>query len=247
MYYRMRYYDTERGRFISRDPIGHRSGDVVLYLYAGNNSIIYYDPMGLTTIGEILDAYFSKSTNERLWIMPEDDEYTQKVREWQPVVAAINVAKKDLEANCTRWEYNHRTHPKWKPGRTDPPVVDPFAWGRWVPSPPGTDPNTAGKAFVLYKTTGRQTDELWTSAIGSFGIYVTYDEIDCCAKTATLSVWMYNAMDRQSFGRFANMWVFRNAGQARQYMWWHWSEEHSWGASPTGKGSGGKGGGGWWW
>lgn len=45
-YYRARYYDAMEGRFISKDPIGFRSGTTNLYSYVGNNPIRYIDPWG---------------------------------------------------------------------------------------------------------------------------------------------------------------------------------------------------------
>jgi hypothetical protein len=198
-----------------------------------------------TEIGDILDAFFSTSRRERIWIMNESDPYTARVRQWQPVINAVEAAKRDLEGNCENWRQNHMTDPSWSPGPTDPPVTDPNAWARWVASPPGTDPQTAGIAFLIYKSTGVQTDELYTSAIGSFGIYVTAEDIDCAHRQCRLRVWMYNAMDRTSFGRYAR--YFPGSGMARQYMWWNWEEEHNWSPTPGGGSGESSGGSGWGW
>jgi RHS repeat-associated protein len=46
-FYRARYYDPMEGRFISKDPIGFKGGDMVLYGYVQNNPINATDPMGL--------------------------------------------------------------------------------------------------------------------------------------------------------------------------------------------------------
>jgi len=46
-YYRARYYDPMEGRFISKDPISFKGGDVNLYGYTGNNPINFTDPSGL--------------------------------------------------------------------------------------------------------------------------------------------------------------------------------------------------------
>ncbi len=228
-YYMLRYYSAELGRWLNRDP-NEENGGMNLYLFVRNTQINLYDFLGLTTVGDILDSYFSDSTSERLWIMPEHDEYTRRVRAWSAVQDALKSAKTLLEKNCNTWQTSHMTDPSWQPGPTDPPATDPNAWGIWVNSPAGTDPATAGSAYSIYLISNRQIDALWTSAIGSFGIYVTVDEIDCCKKIcgAKLQIWMYNSMDRDSFGVFADSWFFRKSGQARQYMWWNWKEKHTW-------------------
>ncbi|MGV1100663.1 RHS repeat domain-containing protein [Thiovibrio sp. JS02] len=45
-FYRGRYYDPQVGRFISKDPIGFAGGDVNVYRYVGNNSVLRTDPTG---------------------------------------------------------------------------------------------------------------------------------------------------------------------------------------------------------
>ncbi len=45
-YYRARYYDPGRSRFLSEDPIGI-SGGINLYPYVANNPMRYADPSGL--------------------------------------------------------------------------------------------------------------------------------------------------------------------------------------------------------
>lgn len=50
-YYRARYYDPMEGRFISRDPLGFKAGDVNLYGYTKNNPINLTDPSGLESAG----------------------------------------------------------------------------------------------------------------------------------------------------------------------------------------------------
>ena len=44
IYLRARYYDTSTGRFLSEDPI---KDGVNWYVYAGNNPITFWDPLGL--------------------------------------------------------------------------------------------------------------------------------------------------------------------------------------------------------
>ncbi len=45
-YYRARYYEPATGRFLSGDPIGF-SGGINFYRYAGNNPVLFRDPIGL--------------------------------------------------------------------------------------------------------------------------------------------------------------------------------------------------------
>ncbi len=44
-YYKARYYSADKGRFISRDPIGYEDG-MNMYAYVGNNPIIFIDVFG---------------------------------------------------------------------------------------------------------------------------------------------------------------------------------------------------------
>jgi hypothetical protein len=211
-----------------------------------------------TTVGNVLDEFFSPFSSPTLWVMPENDNYTRIVRRWQPVIDAVNEARADLHANCANWSASHMTDASWRPGMTKPPVTDPNAHGKWVPSPPGTDPTTCKNAFIPYTTSKAsrfiplpglpplppvQTFELYTCAIGSFGIYVTVNSIDCAAQTAQMKIWMYNTMDQTSFARFASHWAFSLSKMQPQYMWWNWTE--SWGSSSSGGGSGGGGPGKW--
>jgi hypothetical protein len=54
MYYRMRYYDTERGRFIGRDPISYLGG-YNLYQLMNSSPVSAVDPYGL-----FMDAFVYK-------------------------------------------------------------------------------------------------------------------------------------------------------------------------------------------
>jgi RHS repeat-associated protein len=46
-YYRARYYDPMRGRFVQEDPIGFLAGDTHLYRYMRGNPFLGTDPEGL--------------------------------------------------------------------------------------------------------------------------------------------------------------------------------------------------------
>ncbi len=59
-YYRARFYDSEIGRFISRDPIVVKD-DVNLYAYVGNSPVMFVDVMGLEkTLKLIVDIFNEK-------------------------------------------------------------------------------------------------------------------------------------------------------------------------------------------
>jgi len=237
---RNRYYSPALGRFISKDPIGFNGG-MNLYGYVANNPLIYTDPFGLTKVTEILAAYFSSSTSARLWSMGADDEYTGKIRVWQAVQGAVYAAQYDLESRCETWKLSRMTDPTWLPGMSA--AADHNAWAQSIISPPGTDPESAANAYFEYFKTGKIPEDLWTSAIGSFNLYATVDNVDCNCKTATLRFSMYNQMSRQSFGRFAKYFPF--AGQASQHMWWNWTEKYNWGDGSTGGSDNSSGGGRW--
>lgn len=48
LHMRARYYDTDSGRFLSRDPLGFDGGDLNLYAYVGGNPLVGIDPKGLS-------------------------------------------------------------------------------------------------------------------------------------------------------------------------------------------------------
>ena len=48
-FYRARYYDPVRSRFISEDPIGLENG-INYFAYVNNRPSMYYDPMGLQAV-----------------------------------------------------------------------------------------------------------------------------------------------------------------------------------------------------
>ncbi len=46
-FYRARYYDPQAGRFVTKDPIGFRGGNINLFGYVQNNPANFIDPEGL--------------------------------------------------------------------------------------------------------------------------------------------------------------------------------------------------------
>lgn len=192
----------------------------------------------MTAIGDILDEFFSPLSSESLWVMPERDQYTVRVRKWNPVIDAVNRTKSDLSTNCGNWQSLYKSNPSWKPTMSD--SSKPGAYRDFVASPPGTDPDTCRNAFIAYVSSKAariftpvplpevQTNNLYTCSIGSFNIYTTVDSIDCATQTAAMNFWMYNSMSKTSFGKFANNPAFKLSGMKTQYMWWNWVETVEW-------------------
>jgi RHS repeat-associated protein len=83
-YYRARYYDPMEGRFISKDPIGFKGGDVNIYAYVGNNVINKTDPMGL-------QASSSQSCNYGRYVNCEGLDFISKY-----------ICKKAADSACKR-------------------------------------------------------------------------------------------------------------------------------------------------
>jgi hypothetical protein len=75
----------------------------------------------MTTVGDVLDEFFSPLSAEKLWTMPESDNYTEIVRKWQVVIDATNRVKSSISTSCALWSANFKTNPTWKPTKTDTP------------------------------------------------------------------------------------------------------------------------------
>jgi len=52
-YYRARYYHPRLQRFIAEDPMGFAGGDMNVYAYGSDNPIMYGDPYGLFSVGDL--------------------------------------------------------------------------------------------------------------------------------------------------------------------------------------------------
>ena len=149
-------------RWLNRDPL-EEDGGINLYSFCANGGIQNLDILGTTNIGRILDSFFSKSdTGPKLWIMGENDDYTAIVRKWSPVKSQVSIIK-SLVAHAPRtWATSHTTTLSWKPQMRF--GFDPHSgYVGQVLEPPGTDPATAAKAYIVYIFTTIRTDTLHTS------------------------------------------------------------------------------------
>jgi RHS repeat-associated protein len=70
-YYRARYYDPTRSRFVSEDPIGFDGGDTNLFAYVRNSPPNLSDPAGLD-VGWV-DPPWHPGTNVATSCTPDDD------------------------------------------------------------------------------------------------------------------------------------------------------------------------------
>ena len=105
----------------------------------------------MASIGDILDEFFSPFSSEKLWVMPENDDYTNRVRAWDPVIQAVARIKNNVATFCDVWATTYMSDAAWTPGKTDSPK--PGAYRDFSPSPKGTDPETCKSAFIVYVAT----------------------------------------------------------------------------------------------
>lgn len=237
--YELRGYLPRLGRWVSRDPI-EETGGANLYEMLGNDAINCIDYFGLTDVGEILDSFFTKRVvgwsspfaggmvqfpdpGEKLWVMPAADNYTKIVWRWDAVKGLIEEMKGDVSYDPEGWKKNRATTKGWRP-TMGVWRQDPSSQRYHSENPEGTDALRASLLWFLRNATTVQTDSLHKAAIGSFDLFVTIDSLDESTCTATINVWMFNNMSRESFGPWVNDFPFGDRYQRSQYMWWNWKE-----------------------
>jgi len=72
-YYRARYYDATRGRFISEDPLDFGGGDLNLFAYVSSNPLKFVDPTGMALVLETDSAMMSTA-----WLSAECRDYFRR-------------------------------------------------------------------------------------------------------------------------------------------------------------------------
>ena len=98
VHFRMRWYDPETGRWLSKDPIG-LSGGLNLYAFCGNSPILHADPCGASwwednivapiTEGILAHWYRNEGLNDP-YLLPESPEAAKK-RNWELLSPAKSV------------------------------------------------------------------------------------------------------------------------------------------------------------
>lgn len=96
--------DTDSGKRL----MGHELTHVVQQAGMTDNAP-QRDVIRRTTVGQILNEFFSPFSSPRMWVMEQNDNYTRIVRTWEHVINAVNVIKADLEANCSQWQTSRMT------------------------------------------------------------------------------------------------------------------------------------------
>jgi len=111
-YYRARYYDSERGRFMQRDPLGY-AGEANLFEYVASNATNSVDPSGLEPAnaeqiaewesdhGDEADHWMDKKGGDRYWWLcwlasfhaEQQSATTDIVKKWKPVFELAEIYK----------------------------------------------------------------------------------------------------------------------------------------------------------
>lgn len=100
-------YDPGTGRFLSEDPITLMSGTSNYYVYAKNNPLRYFDPLGLTQ--EDIDIAFMfahfkypEATNVSVRVALEGEMADSRSGEYNPFTNEIVVNRKYLNKLCAK-------------------------------------------------------------------------------------------------------------------------------------------------
>jgi RHS repeat-associated protein len=122
LYMRARYYDPDLGRFISKDPIGFRSGELNLYAYLANNSVNYIDPTGLEVFLVGGKWFFIRWWGGRGSSLGKCQEYGRWLSEWGDNVPPRFLPK--LPKDPPWYEFIRRWPWIPKDYKPDPPHVE---------------------------------------------------------------------------------------------------------------------------
>ena len=101
-YYRTRYYDPMEGRFISKDPLGFKGGDVNLFAYVGNQPINFVDPYGLWRSPSVIYDEASKDAQSKF---PREDLHNGPGDAYRHCLASCMMAREDgdITARLLGW------------------------------------------------------------------------------------------------------------------------------------------------
>ena len=92
IYLRNRYYDPSIGRFITEDPI---KDGLNWYVYCGNNPVNRWDPLGLTTLLDVM-RYANDNPDEAHAIFEKDPEnYLKNIAKVCEPTTPVNIIEKE--------------------------------------------------------------------------------------------------------------------------------------------------------
>lgn len=95
LYMRARYYDTAKGRFLSRDPLGFEGGDLNLYAYGKNNPLINIDPKGEFAVIAVLGVVYTGY--KAITVLKELGLFQQTIKRYRYYEGVEKDAKAKLE------------------------------------------------------------------------------------------------------------------------------------------------------
>ncbi|MDR2570582.1 MAG: RHS repeat-associated core domain-containing protein, partial [Oscillospiraceae bacterium] len=140
IYLRHRYMDTQLGRFINEDPIFDGWN---WYVYAGNNPVMYHDPMGLAAA--------------KIWAAEKGVKYVEKALAWAAAtaagVAAIGLIQANIDSMARAGNFifgsnvrSSASNPAFGNfGRTNAGTLGGVLWGDSLPNT--GEPNSTGRLY----------------------------------------------------------------------------------------------------
>jgi RHS repeat-associated protein len=101
-FYRARYYDSNVGRFLKRDPIGFESKDYNFYRYVFNNVQMLYDPLGfsINNIPNITINIHTEWIFQKIKIYREETDLDREVYCYEKFMDCVNLDPTNPKWRC---------------------------------------------------------------------------------------------------------------------------------------------------
>ena len=193
-YYKMRYYSTSQGRFISRDPVGYIEGEN-LYTYAHSMPMILTDEYGLKTAG-----------NANTWTYGEFRMYAIMDYSDHSAPSGLGDAKASIAATCSR---NPRLDCRATDGSKARNPHDRAAW-RNIVAASGGDKSNGAEYFTIniwpllmatYCKTCRCDEETkkWKRGWAKWDPEITPATVTVTTKRGTGTIYFYSLPNENGF------------------------------------------------